>query len=65
MSQTAALRTNAGLIKEASLINTKSYGKEKSKIMISESAVKTQAKEFGLDSRRQSATTEEGNYSSK
>lgn len=49
MLQTAALRTNAGLIKEASLINTKSYGKEKSKIMIMKS-VKTQAKEFGLDS---------------
>ena len=49
MLQTAALRTNAGLIKEASLINTKGCGKEKSKIMTMKSR-KTQAKEFGLDS---------------
>ena len=47
MLQTAALRTNAGLIQEASLINTKGYRKEKSKIMKS---LETQAKEFGLDS---------------
>lgn len=49
MLQTAALRTNAGLIQEASLINTKGYRKKKSKIMIMKS-LETQAKEFGLDS---------------
>lgn len=64
MLQTAALRTNAGLIKEASLINTKSYGKEKSKIMIMKS-VKTQAKEFGLDSEGNLQLLKKGTILSK
>lgn len=45
--QTAALRTNAGLIKEASLINTKGYGKEQSKIMTMKS-LKTQQRNVDL-----------------
>ena len=64
MLQTAALRTNAGLIQEASLINTKGYRKEKSKIMIMKS-VKTQAKEFGLDSEGNLQLLKKGTILSK